>query len=505
MRKPYLLLSVVILFSLSHCSHPDTSTRAKVFNSGILPPFTIEIDVSKDTVLHMPEGSIIRIPAHALDGGGASHIKLVIREALRLSDMIRAGLVTTSNGRPLSSGGMIDIEAAEGQTVRIKKALSVSLPTPYLADNMELFKGALDASGNLNWTSPRPLSANPDSAGLAYGRSLFATNCASCHAIGKTILGPDLAYIGKRRERSWLYAFTKNYITLLKAGDPYANCLYNQYNKAAMNTFPNLTDTDLDYLYRSIDNESARLGLPVPDDHLKHCADSCVLYWHKRISLEGHRDSLIKNNGPLVTLERQLPRGYVSGDTGTMPGKVAIPVHQSEYYQFRIQSFGWYNIDRLLEDMPVAKMSTLTVQWDAAFRDRVNIFLLIPSARILQEGGPLEDGTNRSGFYTSDGMTPLPQGVKALVLALGEEDGQPLLGAADFITSETQTFNLQIHTLSKKELNTYLRQLDLQEIAIQLEDSKNAKQIRAADAQLKDLDKLKPASCDCACGHGDKE
>ena len=167
-------------------------------------------------------------------------------------------------------------------------------------------------------------------------------------------------------------------------------------------------------------------------------------------------------------------------------------------------SFGWYNIDRMLENMDGVKMSTLTVQWETAHQDHVNIFLLIPSARILQEGGPLEDGSNKSGFYTTDGMAPLPQGVKALILALGEKDGQPLLGVADFITSETQTFNLQIHPLSKEKLNTYLRQLDLQEITIKLEDSKNAQEIRARDAELKDLEKLKPTSCDCSCSNPDK-
>jgi mono/diheme cytochrome c family protein len=117
-----------------------------------------------------------------------------------------------------------------------------------------------------------PVLGSADSA-----KHLYLTGCVPCHKSNNDLYGPSLAYISRRRDRKWLYDFTRNNFKLMSSGDRYANCLYQQYNKTPMPLYP-LTDRELNALYAYIDNESKRLGLAVPDDHLKKCVDSCQLY-----------------------------------------------------------------------------------------------------------------------------------------------------------------------------------------------------------------------------------
>ena len=78
------------------------------------------------------------------------------------------------------------------------------------------------------------------------GKALFTTNCASCHQVHKPSTGPALAGVEDRwPNKANLYAWIRNSAAFLKTGDKYANDLYNQWNKTAMNQFPNLTDEEI--------------------------------------------------------------------------------------------------------------------------------------------------------------------------------------------------------------------------------------------------------------------
>jgi hypothetical protein len=109
------------------------------FKPDMIPAFSIDIDINRDTVIHTPGGAILRIPDNTLDGGGLTHVKLLVKEAYRISDIVRAGLFTNSNDQALSSGGMINIEPETGQQVTIKGNINISIPTTYLEKNMQLY------------------------------------------------------------------------------------------------------------------------------------------------------------------------------------------------------------------------------------------------------------------------------------------------------------------------------------------------------------------------------
>ncbi len=111
------------------------------------------------------------------------------------------------------------------------------------------------------------------------GKALFSQNCAACHAIDKKLTGPALLGVQDRwPDQKKLYSWIKNNQAFLKTGDPYANNLYNEFNKTAMNLFPNLTDPEIGAILKYIKEwkpavaPAAASGAPAPE------GDSTLLF-----------------------------------------------------------------------------------------------------------------------------------------------------------------------------------------------------------------------------------
>ena len=67
------------------------------------------------------------------------------------------------------------------------------------------------------------------------GAAIYKTNCSACHTIGGgKLIGPDLKNISGKRDRQWLIDFIKSSQTLIKAGDPEAVAVFEEFNKIPM-------------------------------------------------------------------------------------------------------------------------------------------------------------------------------------------------------------------------------------------------------------------------------
>ncbi len=81
---------------------------------------------------------------------------------------------------------------------------------------------------------------------IAKGEALFKSLCASCHKRYKRTTGPALFGVTERRSKKWLYSWIKNSTEMIASGDADAVAIYEEYNKTAMNTFPQLSNQDID-------------------------------------------------------------------------------------------------------------------------------------------------------------------------------------------------------------------------------------------------------------------
>ncbi len=85
---------------------------------------------------------------------------------------------------------------------------------------------------------------NPASA--QDGKTLFNTNCASCHQVNKKSTGPALAGVEDRwSDRKKIHAWVHNPAGFAKA-DTYATNLMKEYSPTVMTGFPNMSEKDID-------------------------------------------------------------------------------------------------------------------------------------------------------------------------------------------------------------------------------------------------------------------
>ena len=81
---------------------------------------------------------------------------------------------------------------------------------------------------------------------VAAGEKLFKANCTACHKLDRKAVGPPLRGIAETQDREWLYSWIKDSQAMIKSGDPEAVKIFEEYNKAVMTSFPQLSNTDID-------------------------------------------------------------------------------------------------------------------------------------------------------------------------------------------------------------------------------------------------------------------
>ena len=93
------------------------------------------------------------------------------------------------------------------------------------------------------------------------GKSLFQTDCAQCHNPISVVVGPALKGVTQRvTDRQLLHDWIHNNVKVLQSGNVYFNNLYNQYGRAPMNTFPGLTDAEIDAILGYVENYAQPLA-----------------------------------------------------------------------------------------------------------------------------------------------------------------------------------------------------------------------------------------------------
>lgn len=115
-------------------------------------------------------------------------------------------------------------------------------------------RSILGVAGLLLVAAP-PARATPASTGLAttlrqtdQGQEHFQTLCSVCHTIGGgRLVGPDLQGVSERRSEGWIIRFVQHSQDLVKAGDPDAVALFQEFNAIPMPDQP-LSDEEIRWI-----------------------------------------------------------------------------------------------------------------------------------------------------------------------------------------------------------------------------------------------------------------
>lgn len=134
-------------------------------------PQQFVINTQKDTTIICAEKTKIKINANsfisattgkAIDG----KVQIQVTEYYSISDIVLANLSTSSDGKLLETGGMLNISAfSDGEKCAIKKgnSIEIGLPTKVKKEDMQLFTGKWE-DNSINWKVDQSASksdANP--------------------------------------------------------------------------------------------------------------------------------------------------------------------------------------------------------------------------------------------------------------------------------------------------------------------------------------------------------
>jgi cytochrome c551/c552 len=115
------------------------------------------------------------------------------------------------------------------------------------------------------------------------GKALFQSNCAQCHNPFKVVTGPALKGVTERvPDKALLHSWIKNNQKVLASGNPYFTGLFNQFNKTPMNTFPNLSDAEIDAILKYVETAQPPAapggGSPDSPGAKAEASDNTLLY-----------------------------------------------------------------------------------------------------------------------------------------------------------------------------------------------------------------------------------
>ncbi|PKV49435.1 quinol:cytochrome c oxidoreductase pentaheme cytochrome subunit [Aquimarina sp. MAR_2010_214] len=99
---------------------------------------------------------------------------------------------------------------------------------------------------------------------VAKGEELFKSLCAACHKRYKKAVGPALFGVADKYDKAWIYSWIKNSAAMVASGDAQAVAIFEEYNKTAMNAFPQLTDGNIDDILAYVMEPKADPPAPVP-------------------------------------------------------------------------------------------------------------------------------------------------------------------------------------------------------------------------------------------------
>lgn len=123
------------------------------------------------------------------------------------------------------------------------------LPILYMALAISL--SACGTEGNTssseNIPEPAPTVSN--------GQKLFVNNCVQCHNVKTDKIGPKLEGSLARwnNDTARIHAFIKNSQAVIKAGDPRAIEVYEQYNKTVMTPMTHLSDGEINEILEYVE------------------------------------------------------------------------------------------------------------------------------------------------------------------------------------------------------------------------------------------------------------
>jgi hypothetical protein len=438
-RPPGTTASLTLASNDIAAVSPDTVqslSSEKVYNQFFQslqkPAEEFIVNSGRDTTIYCREGSSIFIPAGSFQLNGTPFSGIVqfrVTEFYEFSDIVVNKLTTTSDGQPLSSGGMLHIEALSGnRELQLKpgQSLELNMPAPNYDSQMGLFVEA----GN---TKPSGTNSSGDTV----------LNTLSGSTIG-------INWIANGQQQ---FSFNKLIKVFNLRDDPY-NIVYRNGKTLARFSIPkNCPWTNDQMKAELIKRYGDRYDKIKVIRHFPFVIFSGSTFLENMI---GDTISISIQNAmrnKLITREDSVKyeEQFAKMEEDYRKGKLAYSqfLQVKDQYNFKIPSTGWVNCDRFLK-YNADKMEEVQIIPLKDFEDKY-----LYTVMVFKTDKAILPGTVSNGRIR---FPKIPRGQEVSIICMGVKDGKAWTEVKE-ITISKDVINLQLEETSPAEFRQQLSRL----------------------------------------------
>lgn len=450
-----------------------TKEEIKHDNAGVFKKFNADIskqaeyfiiNTSSDTTLTCKEGTTVFIPANTFQtlGGGTVNgpVTIAVKEFYSVADIISNNLATTSNGKQLITGGMLNVSAiANDQPLQIKQGafIDLKMPTRVFSSDMQLFTGVENAVTFTSVNEEKPvLKGIVDTITKTIQIDTLSKESSSIDRAVSFNQGINWIPAGQRQ---FFIDDKKKEITLFDVQDN-SRVVYRGNKSIAKYLIPHdcpLTIDEMETILRNkygkwYDNIKVRRAwkplskkrrVTQPTDWIYDeyfVGDSLVIPLKYAMSRKmiTREDSLRYEMEFKKKYEEAVKRGNAYNDF----------VLKKNAYDFRITGLGWINCDRFL-NYPPGRLSEFYVNTPEGYQGTFFAsMLLFENSRSAMAGS--WDFNGRISF------PKIPLGETVNLVCLGAKDGKMYAAVQQFSVERDPKIVLKLEEITPEEFKEKL-------------------------------------------------
>lgn len=422
--------------------------------------YSYTISATKSTCLLTHQGTFLMIPSQAfVNSNGRSidegEVTLQIQEYYGLSDMLMAGLSTTSNHKLLATGGMINVKAlAQGQELQLAPQKEIGVGMPIRAGQfdpaMELFLGDKDPqhSDLINWNSTRRKATSLLNASIK-DRSMDPR--------GQLVLYRETAINQMVRQpvRPKLNPKHRGRTIPLKPQRDKIKVSLDFFQKI----FPNKKriEAQKDRIYaKEVKNYQRSLKFFRRDStqwkrYFQDSLNYVTLYQESLNSdLQNYQEALKEATYASTNREQDQQKMQELYEKG-VSSDGQLSQQTLDRYFFAVNRLGWINCDKFM-NTPESQLTQIAIQDNDSSEERLMlVFAHLPSILAVKS-------KTVQGEYLSDNI---PKGMPAKLIGIKVDQGRSMLAVQDIKVGESkQSYNLVYQPKSLKEIQKVLESIE---------------------------------------------
>lgn len=421
--------------------------------------YSYTISATKSTCLLTHQGTFLMIPSQAFVNSNGSpiaeeEVTLQIQEYYGLSDMLMAGLSTSSNHKQLVTGGMLNIKAlAQGQELQLAPQKEIGVGMPIRAGQfdpaMELFLGDRDPhhSDFVNWNSTGRKATSLLNA---------STKDRSIDPRGQLVLYRETAINQMVRQPVRPKLNTKAKKTIpQKPQRENIKLRLNFFQKIFINK--QRVEAQKDRIYaKQVKNYQRSLKYFRRDstqwkNYFQDSLNYVRLYQEALNSdLQNYQEALKEATYAAVNREQDQQKMQELYEKG-VSSDGQLSQQTLDRYFFAVNRLGWINCDKFM-NTPESQLTQIAIQDSDASEERLMlVFPHLPSILAVKS-------KTAQGEYLSDNI---PKGMPAKLIGIKVDQGRSMLAVKDIKVGESkQSYNLVYQPKSLKEIQKVLESID---------------------------------------------